>query len=71
LIYQNKKVTAKTIKDIYTGKTNQAVLLSSYLSKHVEYLKNTSTHTPSTIENYEKGFKHIDRFIININIETV
>ena len=64
LAYNNKPISAKIIRDIYTGNDRTHILLLQYFDEYVNKIKKqTEEFSKGTVSNYNTTYKHLKNFI--------
>ncbi|PCH69132.1 MAG: hypothetical protein COC01_02255 [Bacteroidetes bacterium] len=64
LVKDKKEISAKVIKDIYTGKDSSVIYLLSYMNQHIQEITQlTNEYAPSTIQKYNIVYNHLQEFV--------
>lgn len=63
LSYDDKFISAKTIKDVYIGKTTVETYLLNKYDEYIDYVTRSTSISPGTVKAYKKTYHHIQNFV--------
>lgn len=70
LQYENKPISAKVIKDIYTGASEVKHTLFDYYRQYLEQIeKLTKEYSKGTVKNYRVTYRHLQNFLASRKVK--
>ncbi|MFN8353198.1 MAG: phage integrase SAM-like domain-containing protein [Spirosomataceae bacterium] len=72
LRYTGKPITAKILKDLYTGAIASEVYLIKYITAFISKIENMpSEFSKGTVQNYRSTLKHLQGFLLTQKIKDI
>jgi integrase/recombinase XerD len=72
LQYEEKPVSAKLLKDVYTGATEVRKFLLEYFSEHIHQIEKLPTeYSEGTVSNYRTTLKHLQSFLVTRKVKDI